>query len=70
LGGSKLHAELAGFSDSKAVIGKTDFDFSKEYINQPSKDDVYNMLNENDLYILNKIIEKENYYLNEILQTK
>lgn len=28
LGGSKLHAELTGFSDSKAVIGKTDFDFS------------------------------------------
>jgi two-component system, OmpR family, aerobic respiration control sensor histidine kinase ArcB len=28
LGGSKLHAELAGFSDSKAVIGKTDFEFS------------------------------------------
>lgn len=28
LGGSKLHTELTGFSDSKAVIGKTDFDFS------------------------------------------
>jgi two-component system, OmpR family, aerobic respiration control sensor histidine kinase ArcB len=28
LGGSKLHAELTGFSDSKAVIGKTDFDFA------------------------------------------
>lgn len=28
LGGSKLHTELTGFSDSTAVIGKTDFDFS------------------------------------------
>lgn len=28
LGGSKLHTELTGFADSKAVIGKTDFDFS------------------------------------------
>ncbi len=28
LGGSKLHTELTGFTDSKAVIGKTDFDFS------------------------------------------
>ena len=28
LGGSKLHTELTGFNDSKAVIGKTDFDFS------------------------------------------
>jgi PAS domain S-box-containing protein len=28
LGGSILHTELTGFSDSKAVIGKTDFDFS------------------------------------------
>lgn len=58
------------FENAESTYDKTDFDFSKEYINQPSKDDVYNMLNENDLYILNKIIEKENYYLNEILQTK
>ena len=28
LGGSKLHAELTGLSDFKAVIGKTDFDFA------------------------------------------
>ncbi|MFM2321868.1 MAG: hypothetical protein RLZZ225_21 [Pseudomonadota bacterium] len=28
LGGSKLHTELTGFSDSKAVIGKTDYDFA------------------------------------------
>jgi two-component system, OmpR family, aerobic respiration control sensor histidine kinase ArcB len=28
LGGSKLHTELTGFTDSKAVIGKTDFDFA------------------------------------------
>jgi two-component system, OmpR family, aerobic respiration control sensor histidine kinase ArcB len=28
LGGSKLHTELTGFTDAKAVIGKTDFDFS------------------------------------------
>lgn len=28
LGGSKLHTELTGFNDSKAVIGKTDFDFT------------------------------------------
>ncbi len=28
LGGSKLHTELTGFTNSKAVIGKTDFDFS------------------------------------------
>lgn len=28
LGGSKLHTELTGFSDSKAVVGKTDYDFA------------------------------------------
>jgi PAS domain S-box-containing protein len=28
LGGSKLHTELTGYSDSKAVIGKTDYDFA------------------------------------------
>lgn len=28
LGGSKLHTELTGFSESESVIGKTDFDFS------------------------------------------
>lgn len=28
LGGSKLHTELTGFSDTKSIIGKTDFDFS------------------------------------------
>lgn len=28
LGGSKLHTELTGLTNSKAVIGKTDFDFS------------------------------------------
>lgn len=28
LGGSKLHTELTGFTDSKAVVGKTDFDFA------------------------------------------
>ncbi len=28
LGGSKLHTELTGYSDSKAVVGKTDYDFA------------------------------------------
>lgn len=28
LGGSKLHTELTGFTDSEAVVGKTDFDFA------------------------------------------
>jgi PAS domain S-box-containing protein len=28
LGGSKLHTELTGYSDNKAVVGKTDYDFA------------------------------------------
>ncbi len=28
LGGSKLHTELTGYSDSKEVVGKTDYDFA------------------------------------------
>jgi hypothetical protein len=48
----------------------TDFDFSKEYNDVPTKEEVFNMLSKNDLDKLNKIIEKENYYLNEILSIK
>lgn len=58
------------FDHMKPLYDKTEFDFSKEYLNQPTKEDVYNMLSINQLDVLNKIIEKENYYLNEILSTK
>ena len=44
LGGSKLHTELTGFSDSKAVIGKTDFDFS--WKNQAER------IQENDRFVM------------------
>ena len=58
------------FENKNTLYDKTEFDFSKEYLNQPTKEDVYNMLSPGQLDILNKIIEKENYYLNEILSIK
>jgi hypothetical protein len=58
------------FEDENISYDPTNFDFSKEYNDVPTKDKVFNMLSENDLDKLNKIIEKENYYLNEILSIK
>jgi hypothetical protein len=58
------------FNDENMSYDPTDFDFSKEYNDVPTKEEVFNMLSENDLDKLNKIIEKENYYLNEILSIK
>lgn len=58
------------FEDENISYDATEFDFSKEYNDVPSKEEVFNMLSENDLHTLNKIIEKENYYLNEILSIK
>lgn len=58
------------FENKNTLYDKTEFDFSKEYLNQPTKEDVYNMLSTGQLDILNNIIEKENYYLNEILSIK
>jgi hypothetical protein len=58
------------FDDENMSYDPTDFDFSKEYNDLPTKEEVFNMLSENDLDKLNKIIEKENYYLNEILSIK
>jgi hypothetical protein len=58
------------FNDENISYDPTNFDFSKEYYNVSSKEEVFNMLSENDLDKLNKIIEKENYYLNEILFVK
>src|SRR5436190_1798718 len=46
LGGSKLHTELTGFADSKAVIGKTDFDFAwKEQAERIQENDRFVMQN-------------------------
>jgi len=58
------------FDDDSISYDPANFDFSKEYKDIPSKEEVFNMLSENDLDKLNKIIEKENYYLNEILSIK
>jgi hypothetical protein len=58
------------FENKNTLYDKTEFDFSKEYLNKPTKEDVYNMLTPVNLDTLNKIIEKENYYLNEILSIK
>jgi hypothetical protein len=58
------------FDNENISYDPTNFDFSKEYNDVPSKEEVFNMLSENDLEKLNKIIEKENYYLNEILSIK
>lgn len=56
------------FENKNIIYDKTEFNFSKEYLNQPTKEDVYNMLNMEQLYVLDKLIQKENYYLNEILR--
>jgi two-component system aerobic respiration control sensor histidine kinase ArcB len=46
LGGSKLHTELTGFSDVKAVIGKTDFEFPwKEQAERIQENDRFVMQN-------------------------
>lgn len=58
------------FENKNGIYDKTEFDFSKEYLNQPTKEDVYNMLNTEQLDVLNKLIQKENYYLNEILSIR
>jgi len=58
---------LSSLFEKEILFDKTEFNFTKEYINHPTKQDVYNMLSVEQLDILNKIIEKENYYLNEIL---
>ena len=58
------------FDDKNINYDSTDFDFSKEYHNVPSKEEVFNMLSENDLNNLNKIIEKETHYLNKVLLIK
>lgn len=58
------------FENKNTSYDKTEFDFSKEYLNHPTKEDVYNMLSSDQLDILNKIIEKETHYLNEILSIK
>ncbi|MGA7535857.1 MAG: PAS domain-containing protein, partial [Candidatus Rickettsiella isopodorum] len=44
LGGSKLHSELTGFTNTRAVIGKTDFDF-------PWKDQA-ERIQENDRFVM------------------
>ena len=61
---------LSSLFEKKILFDKTEFDFSKEYLNHPTKEDVYNMLSSDQLDILNKIIEKETHYLNEILSIK
>ena len=61
---------LSSLFEKEILFDKTEFNFTKEYINHPIKQDVYNMLSVEQLDILNKIIEKENYYLNEILSIK
>jgi len=58
------------FDDENISYDPTNFDFSKEYNDVPSKEEVFNMLSENDLDKLNKIIEKETKYLNETLSVK
>lgn len=58
------------FENPKTLYDKTEFDFSKEYLNQPKKEDVYNMLSSDQLDKLNKIIEKETKYLNETISVK
>lgn len=58
------------FDDENIGYDPSNFDFSKEYNDVPTKEEVFNMLSEDDLDKLNKIIEKENYYLNEILSIK
>jgi hypothetical protein len=58
------------FDDENISYDSTNFDFSKEYNNVPSKDEVFNMLSKDDLDRLNKIIEKETKYLNETLSIK
>jgi len=46
LGGSKLHSELTGFTNTKAVIGKTDFDFPwKEQAERIQENDRFVMQN-------------------------
>ena len=46
LGGSKLHSELTGFTNIKAVIGKTDFDFPwKEQAERIQENDRFVMQN-------------------------
>jgi hypothetical protein len=66
----KLNNLKSIFDNENISYDPTNFDFSKEYNDIPTKDEVFNMLSENDLDKLNKINEKENYYLNEILSIK
>jgi hypothetical protein len=61
---------LSSLFKKEILFDKTEFNYSKTNINQPTKQDVYNMLSTNQLDILNKIIEKETKYLNEILSAK
>jgi hypothetical protein len=58
------------FDDENISYDPTNFDFSKEYNNIPSKEQVFNMLSKDDAYKLNDIIEKETKYLNETLSIK
>ena len=58
------------FDDENISYDPTNFDFSKEYNDVPSKEEVFNMLSKTELDILYKIIEKENYYLNETISVK
>lgn len=58
------------FDNENISYDPTDFDFSKEYNDVPSKEEVFNMLSKTELDILYKIIEKENYYLNETISVK
>ena len=58
------------FDDENISYNPTDYDFSKEYNDIPSKEEVFSMLSKNDLIYLNKIIEKETDYLNKVLSIK
>ena len=58
------------FNNENISYDPTNFDFSKEYNDVPTKEEVFNMLSKNDLDKLSKIIYKETKYLNEILSIK
>jgi hypothetical protein len=67
---TKLHDLKNIFDDENISYDPTNFDFSKEYYDVPSKEEVFNMLSADDLTKLNRIIEKETHYLNETLSIK
>lgn len=58
------------FDAENLIHNPKDFDFSKEYNDIPTKEEVFNMLSEDNIDTLNKIIEKETKYLNEVLSIK